>query len=569
MLTKRAKVVLKYVKSHSFIFVILYCCIIITSFLSTIYPWMFGNLIDEVFYDGNISNFIKIVIAYAAIFLIGQVFHFILNMSWARLMTSFLFDIRKDLFDRVISSKGKILSSIHSGDIVSRMGGDVEQFMNYIHWNTFYFSANIIRFILSLVYVAVIFWPMAIAILIATPTVFYLSKYFSKKVQPLYKKKREKQGLLSSWIFEIVKGLQDIKLLSASKNVISDYVGKTNQISKLQIEANVIEVKTERINSGISLLWQLLFYTLSALFVVNGKMTMGTFTMCLGYYSDCLRLFGSINNRMTKVAPNRVGIDRVCETLLLETERTTGEDIAIVGNIAFKDVVFSYNNEVDVLKGVSFSIESGQQVALVGRSGEGKTTIANLLLGYFDPSYGEIRLGEKNITDYSLSALRRQIGIVHQDTILFDGSIRYNLTFSNDTSIDNRIFDALKKASLYDHIISLPDGLDTIIGAHGQGLSGGQKQRIAIARIFLRNPKIIIFDEATSSLDHASEQVIKEFWDSLCENRTIIVIAHRLSTIKNSDKIFVLDNGVIAAQGKHEELLRDSEIYRNLFAEQQ
>ena len=317
------------------------------------------------------------------------------------------------------------------------MGGDVEQFMNYIHWNTFYFSANIIRFVLSLVYTAIIFWPMAIAILVATPIVFYLSKYFSKKIQPLYKKISEKQGLLSSWIFEIVKGLQDIKLLSAGKNVISNYVGRTNQISKLRIKATVVEVKTERINSGISFLWQLLFYTLSAFFVVKGRMTIGAFTACLGYYSNCLGLFASINNRMTSVAGNRVGMDRVCETLMLENERSTGNDITINGNIVFKNVVFSYNNDVDVLKGVSFSIESGQQVALVGRSGEGKTTIANLLLGFFDPSYGEILIGEKSITDYNLSTLRRQIGIVHQDPIIFDGSIRYNLTFSNDTSNDN------------------------------------------------------------------------------------------------------------------------------------
>ena len=502
-------------------------------------------------------------------FLIGQIFHFVLNMSWAKLMTKFLFDIRKDLFDKVISSTGKTLSSIYSGDIVSRMGGDVEQFMNYIHWNTFYFSANVIQFVLSLLYTVIIFWPMAIAILVATPIVYYLSKFFSKKVQPLYKSISEKQGLLSSWIFEIVKGLRDIKLLSAGKNVISDYVGRTNQISKLRIKATVVEVKTERINSGISFIWQLLFYILSAIFVVKGKMTIGAFTACLGYYSKCLKLFGSINNRMTSVAGNRVGIDRVCETLSLETERSTGEDITIGGNIVFKNVFFSYNNDVDVLKGVSFSIESGQQVALVGRSGEGKTTIANLLLGFFDPSYGKILIGEKNIADFKLSSLRKQVGIVHQDPIIFDGSIRYNLTFSNDTANDDQIFDALKKASLYDYVVSLPDGLNTIIGTHGQGISGGQKQRIAIARIFLKNPKIVIFDEATSSLDNASEQVVKDSWDSLCENRTIIVIAHRLSTIKNSDKIFVLDNGVIAAEGKHDELLSDSEVYRSLFLEQQ
>ena len=568
-MTGRNKIIFLYVKNHIFTFIILFLCILVTSFLSVIYPLMFGNLIDEICYDGDFARFLNIVFTYALIFLTGQVFHFILNMSWAKLMTKFLFDIRKDLFNRVISGKGKYLSSVHSGDVVYRMGPDVEQFMNYIHWNTFYFVANVIRFIFSLVAAAFVFWPMAIAIIIATPIVYYSSKYFSKKVKPLYETINEKNGLLSSWAFEVLKGIKDIKLLSASRNVISDYIGKMNRISRLQIKANVVEIKTERVNSGISLLWQLLFYSLSAFFVVNGNMTLGAFTACLGYYSICLGLFGSINNRMTNIVNNRVGIDRVSNTLSVESERKSGDDIDINGNIKFENVLFSYDDNVRILKGVSFAISSGQKVAIVGRSGEGKTTIANLLLNFYEPNDGNIFLDNKKISDYSISSIRRQIGIVHQDPIIFDGSIRYNLVFHDDPVNDEQIYDALQKAALYDYINTLPDGLDTIIGVHGQGLSGGQKQRIAIARIFLRNPKIVIFDEATSSLDNISENVIKESWDSLCENRTIIVIAHRLSTVMNSEKIFVLDNGVIASEGTHEELLHKSETYQQLFSEQQ
>jgi ABC-type multidrug transport system fused ATPase/permease subunit len=369
----------------------------------------------------------------------------------------------------------------------------------------------------------------------------------------------------------MIKGMQEIKVLSASRNVLSDYVGKTIKIKRLQIRANKIEIVSDRINSGISLLWQLILYIFSAFFVYNGHLTLGGFTACVSYFGSCIYSFNAFNSHITRISENMVSVDRVCATLEEASEDYKIDAPAIVinhGKIDFKKVSFSYNEEINILDKISLTVFPGEKVALVGHSGAGKSTIANLILKLYEVQQGEICIDNTNIAKCNLHSLRSQIGIVHQETILFDGTIRYNLILSDDNTKDIEIFNALKRAHLYEFVTSLPDGLDTAIGSNGRSLSGGQKQRLAVARIFLKNPKILIFDEVTSSLDNEAEQVIKESWDQLCEGRTIVIIAHRLSTIINADKILVLHEHKIAGYDTHINLLEDCDIYIQLFKEQ-
>lgn len=238
------------------------------------------------------------------------------------------------------------------------------------------------------------------------------------------------------------------------------------------------------------------------------------------------------------------------------------------GCISFEHVTFGYSEETSVLKDVSFTIEPGRQISLVGYSGTGKSTIANLIYKLYEIKSGKILIDGVDIRDYNLHRLRRQIGIIHQDPFIFDETIRYNLIFSNDSSRDQEIWDALAKSHLSDFIKTLPDGLDTAIGIGKRMLSGGQKQRLAIARIFITRPKILIFDEATSSLDNEAEKVIKDSWGQLSMGRTTIIIAHRLSTIIHSDKVLVLNEGIIAGYDKHTILLKECDVYNQLFNKQ-
>lgn len=242
------KLILKYAKLHKGRFLILYTCIIVTTFSGAFYPYIFGRLVDEVFYAKNMSKFINIVLIYGLVFLFNQIMHFVLNITWAKLMTRFLFDIRKDIYNKGLSYKGKTLSSMYSGDIISRMGNDTEQFMNFIHWNVFYTTGGLLNLFLSFGFIAYISWRLAILIIVLTPISVYVSRYFAKKVKVFYGDISSKNGILSSWIFEIINGMHEIRLLCAAKNVICDYNRRTIEIMRLQIKASAIAGNMVSIN---------------------------------------------------------------------------------------------------------------------------------------------------------------------------------------------------------------------------------------------------------------------------------------------------------------------------------
>lgn len=236
------------------------------------------------------------------------------------------------------------------------------------------------------------------------------------------------------------------------------------------------------------------------------------------------------------------------------------------GDIRFTDVSFAYPDGKEVLSGLSFDIAPGERFALCGRSGCGKTTLGYLLIGFYAPQSGDILIDGQKLSECSLESIRRNIGIVSQDVLIFDGSIRDNMLLGKPNATDSEIISALRRAGIWDHICTLPDGLDTVVGSQGIGLSGGQKQRLSIARIYLKDPKIIIFDEATSSLDSETEQQIHEAWEDVLRGRTSIIIAHRQSSVMLCDRAVVIENGTIADIGDPKAMERASVHFRNVFA---
>lgn len=563
------KYILKNALKFKWKFLILFFCIITTSFIGITYPYIFGRLVDEVFYKKNMSMFINIVIIYGAIYLVEQLLHLVLNITWAQLMTRFLFVIRKDLFNKTLSLTPKFLSNIHTGDVIKRINKDVEEFMNFIHWNIFYTIANILRLILAIGALFFLNYKIAILVIALIPINVFLSKYFGKKVKRFYRKKADKEGILSSWLFEIIKGMREICLLGAENEIIKKFTHKTIEIMRIKINSDKVEIINERLNSSVSLVSTLILYVLAGYLVFSGEFTVGAFVASVDYFGRATSLFNSLSQKSIAIQNNIVGIERVQSLLEEESEKYEGHDLKVTeGSISFKDIEFSYNDHNKVFSKLQLNIKAGEKIALVGKSGEGKSTLASLLLRFYKPQAGAIFIDNQDISTVSIESLRRNIGIVWQDILLFDGTIRENLLIAKENANEEEIWAALEQANIADFINSLQDKLDTVIGSRYQGLSGGQKQRIGIARILLKNPKILIFDEATSALDFESEQVIKNSWKELSEGRTILVIAHRLSTIIDCDRVAVLSNGKIVACKKHLELIGKCTAYDEIYKDQ-
>ena len=491
------KLLISFIKPHKWKFMLLFICIIATTFSGSLYPYVFGKLVDEVYYVKNMQAFLSVFFLYGMIFLASQLLYLLQNMIWAHLMTKFLFDVRKAIFEKVISYPGSRLSNLYSGDIIYRMGHDTEQFMNFIFLNVFYLVASAFYLALSIFFMSRLNWRLALITLIITPLSVYVSLFFSKKIKIKQRNIITESGVLSSWLFEIIKGMQEIKLLSSPISVALGFTKKFTSITRMKIKSNKTEVISERVNSGITLIAQLILYSLSVFFIHKGELTIGGFTACIAYFGKAITSFTDFNGYITGFFTNTVGIERVGAVLSesIEVNDINIPPITITdGSIEFSNVTFMYDNKNTVLNSLSFTIKPGEITALVGRSGAGKSTIVNLLLRFYDIQNGRILIDNFNIAECNLHSLRSQLGIVYQETILFSESIRYNLDFHGKYT-DAEILNALKRSHLYDFIISLPEGLNTIIGTGGFALSGGQKQRLAIARIFLKNPKVLIFDE--------------------------------------------------------------------------
>ncbi len=569
-MNKYVKFILKYVCKFKATFVMLLFSILLSNILSSLYPYLFGSLVDEIIYFKDMTYFARIVLIYAALFLVNQIVHFILNMSWARLSTQYLFMIKRDVFDRTLRQKASILSDINSGDIVSRLNNDISHFLDIIHWSIFYGIGSTLNIIVSFVIMCQMNIQISIVILIFIPLVIIISRKITEIYQKHESELKDKHGMLLSWIFEILSGLQEIKLFGANKTVLKLYNAKGSDVYRKQIDIQKIRIFSERAITFVKLCANIIVIFMSTIFISRDILTIGDFVAIYAYWETCLGIYSNLNGTFSDIANSMVSIRRVVDLYDGAVEKyNTIDSVKEIkkGSIEFVDVSFGYKGKKEVLKNISFCVSSGEKIAIVGKSGSGKSTLIGLLQRLYEPNNGEILIDGESISSFNLNDLRTQIGVVHQDTVLFDASIRYNISFCEECTDDTNIWEALTKSNLYDFVKSLPEGLDTVIGDMGIKISGGQKQRIGIARAFYKNPQILIFDEATSSLDAEAEKIINESRDELSVGRTVIVIAHRFSSIVGLDKALVLSDGEICGYDNHENLIKNCNEYRKLFFE--
>lgn len=544
-----------------------------------ILPQVIGYFTDELLVSTYISNTDKVneilkwlVILLGIYILIYIPAAFIRQAGSIEVANRIMNKMRCELFEHLQLMSAEFHNNNRSGSLVTRVNSDVEQVHEFI-WgvvtNIWIDGITIIIYIVLLCRINVF---LTIVACFALPVSVIATKRIRERISQNSRKARKGLSDISGYMQERMSGFSVVKLFGMEKFENDKFKEYSDKIYKYNRNTNRFFSLGEAITSSFSEVICSVVVCLSAILIVKDKMTIGEmiiFETYIAYFITPIKRFAELNVTYSK---SIAGIERVFDIFDIKPEIHEKENALIFSGkedvrIAFQNVNFRYDKTASeyILKDISFSIEPEEKVALIGSSGCGKSTIINLLARFYDIDSGKISFGNRDLYDYSMASIYNQMGIVFQETILFSGTIEENVRYGKINATIQELERAAEAANATDFIKNFPDGWNTMIGERGTGLSGGQKQRISIARVFLKNPKLLILDEATSALDSESEAQVQDALDNLMKKRTTIIIAHRLSTIVNADKIIVMDKGKIVEIGTHEQLLQLNGRYKELY----
>jgi len=546
-------------------------CLITSYILDVFKPLVFAAIIDQAFYHGDKKFFMLGILIYLVLFTGDILAWMIYAFVWQRVNNKFVFDIRMKLFERVLYAKASFLLNMKTGDVQTRINEDSAELIHIIQRNLLHTVNQIFQYVFSMIMIFSINTSIGLFMLVVIPLTIILTNILGDKARKISEKSATRYGLYVSKAFEFIKGIREIHLLNAERYAKKYIVSNLAKLIRLDIKSAKVEFGIAKGNEAINLIAMLGLYTLGVVLIKNGSLTIGYFIAVTEYF---YRLQGNLNwmaSNFIQWQKRKIYVDRCTELLEVPSEKDDErKDVLKItsGKVVFEDVTFSYEKGREVLDKVSFSVSRGEKAALVGASGTGKSTIAALLAGFFVPVSGKITADGQDISNCSYKSIRKNIGLVSQDIFMFEASIRENVLIGKKNANEQEVIEALKKAGAYDFVMDLPHGIDTVIGSTGTGLSGGQKQRIMIARVFLKDPPIVIMDEATSALDASTEQLMRKAFDELGRGRTTIIIAHRLSTILSCEKVIVLAGSKVISVGTHKSLMKSCKHYRDLFEAQ-
>lgn len=479
-------------------------------------------------------------------------------------------DMRQRLFDHYESLSFSYYDQNNSGQMMSKLVSDLFDISEFAHHGPENLFISLIKIVGSFVFLFLINWKLAIPLLVLVAFMLFFSYGQNKKMQATFMDNRRKIGNLNSSLQDTLAGIRVVQSF-ANEDIEREKFKKSNQSFLISKDANY---RCMGSFTGGNLFFQGMMYLMTLVFggwlIAHGQMEpedLAMYALYIGIFISPIQILVELTEMMQK---GLSGFRRFLDVVETEPEIVDAEDAEplenIKGHVRYENVSFHYNDDDSlVLDNVSFDIPAGKSIALVGPSGSGKTTICSLLPRFYDVSGGCITIDGKDVRKLTLQSLRNQIGLVQQDVYLFCGSIRENIAYGRPDASMEEIIEAAKKANIHEFIMGLPDGYETFVGERGTRLSGGQKQRISIARVFLKNPSILILDEATSALDNESEKFIQQSLEELAKDRTTITIAHRLSTIRNADEILVVAENGIAERGTHDELLAKGGIYAHYY----
>ena len=566
--------------------------VVIDAFLVIAQPLLFKRIVDDGISAGNRSVVIytAIMVGFLAIFSAGL--SIVTRMFSSRIGEGLILTLRGQVFNHVQAQPIAFFTRTQTGSLISRVNGDVIGAQQAFTSTLSGIISNGISLVIVLGTMLILSWEITLTSLILLPVFLIPAKWMGKKVQSLSREQRVLNAEMSQTMTERfnVSGALLVKLFGDPAVEGSNFYRKASRVKDIGIKISMTNTVFFVGLTTVATIATAIVYGFGGSLVISEVLTLGTL---LALTALLARLYGpltALSNVRVDVMTALVSFERVFEVLdlepLVKDSQVPQKLPSGALDIEFKNVSFTYpsrrdvgleslelasdgrvDNEVNnvVLQDVSFKVPSGTMLALVGPSGSGKTTISQLISRLYDPSQGEIRIGQINIKDVVRADLRDTIGVVTQDSHLFHDSIKTNLKYAKEDATDDEIWRALESAQIGDFVKSLPDKLETIVGDRGYRLSGGEKQRIAIARVFLKQPRIVILDEATAHLDNENEAAVQEALSTVLKGRTSVVIAHRLSTIINAEQIAVIKDGKLVSIGKHSELLKNNEVYADLY----
>lgn len=535
----------------------------------------FLNLISNILLQGNATYNIKVLVAIMFIILLLEVvaqYFFVFTSSW--LGQDIVKVIREKLFTHLASFKIKYYDNEPVGKLITRCVSDIENIASIFSQGLFMIISDVLKMLIVLIFMLVINWKITCIVLLIMPVILIATNIFNKKMKVAFNEVRNEVANLNTFIQERLTGMKIVQLFNREKIELEKFKEinhKHNKAWLKNILYNSIFFPIADIVSSITLGLVVYF---GALFIINGDTTTSvgqliSFNMYIAMLYTPLR---QIADKFNVMQMGIVAADRVFEILESNSEVQDNGTIdadTFKGNILFDNVRFGYLKDEEILKGIHLEVKAGETIAIVGATGAGKTTIINLLNRFYEIDSGKILIDNININEYTLDSLRNEIAMVLQDVFLFADSIYNNITLFNTSIQREEVYEAAKKIGIHDFLMSLPNGYDYDVKERGVMLSSGQRQLIAFLRAYISNPSILILDEATSSIDSHSEELIQKATQTLTHGRTSIIIAHRLATIVNADTILVMDKGIIVEKGKHKELLQiENGFYKKLYEAQ-
>lgn len=540
--------------------------LILPLLLSYLTDWAQLGLLD-------VSRVVKVAIVYVATKFIEVVSRYIMQ-SFGHIMGAKIErDMRGDVFNHLLSMDTEFFNEAKIGQLMTRMTTDLNEITEFSHHVPEEFLVGAIKLLVSFVVLLNINWKLSLIIYILIPVMYIVSRKSRAKFRLATMNTRKQIGAINSGIEDTLLGISVVKSF-ANEHIEKEKFGRENEkFADIKKDQYFNMAKYFMVKDAFSGIMYAVLILVGGVFVINGYISAGDLIAFTMYLNMLVATIERLINFTDTYEKGTTGIERFVQIMNLERDIFDSEDSRqledVKGKIEFDHVYFKYpdTSEADpyVLDDMSFTINVGENIALVGPSGAGKTTISKLIPRFYDVDRGEIRIDDDNIKNLTIDSLRDNIGIVQQDVYLFSGTVKDNIRYGKEDATDEEIIKAAELAGATEFIKDLPEGFDTYIGERGVKLSGGQKQRISIARVFLKNPPILILDEATSALDNKSEAIVQTSLEKLSKGRTTLTIAHRLSTIINADEILVLTYDGIAERGSHKELLAKKGVYYNLY----